>query len=173
MSSLRSRWKNAAGAVLAASLILATASVSEANDPPQFHHSGSMCFQYGSAGTSAIYNQGIIMNNSYSQTMSVYCPVVRENGASETGRMTVYLADRNHGKGIRCSWYDVCPDGQSWWWSNNKTSGGGGYNNFGNLGWNRETVHDRYAGYSHLRCTIPPRTSDGVSYISSYRTGGD
>ena len=128
-----------------------------------------MCRATG--GSAVMFNQGSIANGSYSQTMTLHCPVVRENDASEIGTMSVHLIDANHGAGIRCSWYDVEAYGRSWWWSGYKTSLGGGSSNIGTLSWNRSTVRDRYAGFSHMVCTVPPRTSDGYSHVASYRIG--
>lgn len=144
-----------------------------ADAQPQFHHSGSMCQQVGSDGQRGWWNQGVISNESWSETMRVHCPVVRENDASEIGTMSVYLVDRNSGEGVRCSWYDVQDYGWDgrWWWSGWKTSLGQGDSNYGNLTWERNTVYGRYSGYSHLICDIPPTDSFGRSYVSQYRIG--
>ncbi len=150
-------------------LLVGGPTASFASYHPQFHHSGSMCVSTG--GSRGYYNQGIISNLSYSSSMNLFCPMVRENDNTQVGTVSVHLRDANHGEGIQCSFYDVEAYGRSWAWSGWKTSLGGGASNIGTLSWDINSVRDQYAGYNHIRCTLPPRTSDGTSYIASYRAG--
>ncbi len=156
--------------IAAAGLVALAPSVSEAGYQPQLHHSGSMCQVH--SGTPGYYNVGTISNNSWSTDLVLMCPVVRENRESNIGRVSVHLRDASHSDGIRCRFYDSESYGRSVRWSSWKTTLGGGDGNIGTLSWNMGTALNRHSGYTHLRCTVPPRTSDGYSYIASYRAGG-
>ena len=81
----RIHFQLALGTLAAIAMLVGRTSSSSASDQPQFHHSGTMCRATG--GDAVLFNQGSIANGSYSETMTLHCPVVRENDASEIGTM--------------------------------------------------------------------------------------
>ena len=154
-------------------MLLSIGTASAVSYTPQFQHSGTMCRPHSSSGTPIYYNQGALSNGHWTQTLHVFCPVVRENDFDRLGKMIVHVVDRNQGKGVKCSWYDVEAYGRSgrWWWSGWKTSLGSGVNNVRTMSWSRNAVYDKFEGYSHMLCQIPPRHSIGRSLLGSYGVG--
>ena len=140
------------------------------------NHGGGTCTVVGGGGTAYRINQGILGNSSYSNWLNVYCPVARSTGKNTPGSPCVNVIDRNQGQGVTCSFYDVRAYGHTWDWGSWKESNGDGPSNYKSLVWGGEgNSEDKFEGFHHFYCKIPPRQSHndstGITYLSSYSTG--
>jgi hypothetical protein len=135
-------------------------------------HPGSDCIPFG-PGTIQYFNQGVISNESFSDWLVVLCPVTRRTGENTPGVPFVCGVDRNTGEGLTCSFYDVRSYGHTWDWGAWQETLGGAPDNFASLFWPGEgPSEDKFEGFHHFRCEIPPKqTRDGASWLSSYGSG--
>lgn len=159
-------------------LLLATAH-STLSAETKLTHGAQFCQQSGSGGELIRTFQGTLRNGSYTQTLHVLCPVVRVANNASTGKACVNTLDRNTGDGITCSFYDQRAYGHVWTWSGWKTTNGGSSTNYKTLTFGPYTSQDKFDGYHHFYCKIPPRVTapssdptQGYSWIGSYSTGG-
>ena len=139
-------------------------------------HGGGTCLVVGGGGTAYRINQGILGNSHYTKWLNVYCPVARSTGRNTPGSPCVNVIDRNQGQGVTCSFYDVRAYGHTWDWGSWKESSGNGPSNYKSLVWGGEgNSEDKFEGFHHFYCKIPPRqtsnSSNGITYLSSYSTG--
>jgi hypothetical protein len=139
-------------------------------------HGGGTCIVIGGGGSAIRVNQGVLGNGDFSNWLDVYCPVARSTGKNTPGTPAVHVLDRNQGQGVTCSFYDVEAYGDEWQWSGWKESLGDGPDNVKTMSWDDQgTSFDKFEGFHHFYCKIPPRQnqidSSGVSYVSSYSSG--
>lgn len=139
-------------------------------------HGGGTCIEWGGGGTEFRNNQGVLGNGHYSNWLDVFCPVARSTGKNTPGVPLVHVIDRNQGQGVTCSFYDVEAYGDEWQWGDWKESSGDGPDNYKTMSWPSEgNSWDKFEGFHHFYCKIPPRQnhidSSGVSYLSSYSSG--
>lgn len=135
--------------------------------------SGTSCFKWGNDGVLGVWNQGVIGNLDFTNTMLVFCPITRELGENTPGDPLVHTIDRNVGAGVECSFYDVRAYGQDWDWSGWVSTLGSGADNFRTISWGSQgTSEDKFAGFHHFLCHIPPRDPTyGSSVLASYSSG--
>lgn len=156
--------------MLTTTILLAFSSMAGAQT--QLNHGAGFCQKVGSGGTLARYYQGTVGNSSVTQDLRLLCPMVRVSGKSTTGVVNVHVTDRSRDKGIRCSFYDQRSYGHKWRWTGWTSTRGSGPTNFKTFVWPAATSQDRYDGFHHVHCVLPPKDSlYGDSILASYSSG--
>ena len=137
----------------------------------RLNHGGGHCVKIGSGGNLVRYWQGTVGNDHWSQELWLLCPAVRRAGENTTGGPIFCGIDRSSTAGIRCSFYDQRSYGHAWWWSGWKETSGASANNYASRSWSATNSQDKFDGFHHFFCKIPPRSSIGISVLSSYAAG--
>lgn len=127
---------------------------------------GSACVQVGTAGTYRITSDdGSVFNDAASggSTLTVECPVLANRLGATNGVADLWYLD-NSTSSISCTYRAEEKFGSA---ANQQSQSSSGDDN----GYRKMTftVSHFNDGYTHVRCTIPPRDSSGnASYIVGY-----
>jgi hypothetical protein len=153
---------------LLAAMVLAP----QASAETQLNHGAGFCVKSGSDGTLSRKWQGVIANASSTQDLRVLCPLVRVAGQNTTGKVNVHVIDRSQSAGVRCSFYDQRGYGHTWSWSNWSTSLGSGPNNYRTFSFGPYNSQDKWSGFHHVHCILPPKDPTyGETILASYSSG--
>lgn len=136
----------------------------------QLNHAAQFCNKSGSNGTLVRLFQGTIANDSYSKDLRVLCPMVRVANKDTTGKINVHVVDRNQGS-VRCSFYNQRAYGHTWQWSGWKNTVGSGPNNYRTFSFGPYDSQDKFDGFHHVHCILPPRDSSYRTELASYSSG--
>lgn len=131
---------------------------------------GASC-QRHSGSTNYNHSSGIFRNNSSTQTLTVVCPVIKDESTKSIQDGWIKVLDLNKDANFTCSAksrYRKNDGGWTNYWSGNKYSSGHGTHTqtlgFGGF--------SQVSGGSHyyIVCTIPKKDpANGASYLISYR----
>jgi hypothetical protein len=156
--------------LLLATLTGAAFAATPAHAGDRLNHSAHFCV--ATSGTPTIGWGGGISNASSTNEMRVFCPVVRDGGATSTGDAIVHTIDRKAGDGIDCSFYSARAYSQSWHWSGWIESVGSGEENYRTFSWDSVAHSDDWSGHHHFHCLVPTYDNTyGASVVVSYSTG--
>lgn len=152
-------------------VLLAFTSIASAET--QLNHGAGFCQKSGSSGTLTRYFQGTVGNSHSSQDLRLLCPMVRVAAQDTTGVAKVHVIDKNRDEGIKCSFYNQRSYGHTWSWSGWVTTKGSGPTNYRTFSWGPNSSQDKFEGFHHVHCILPPAdTVYGASILGSYSSGG-
>ncbi|HVJ61191.1 MAG TPA: hypothetical protein VM555_00570 [Tahibacter sp.] len=160
---------------LAALVLLAgLAPLGAAQADTQINHASGFCNAAGSSGTLVRQFQGTLSNSSTTEDLHVLCPLVRVSGQDFTGIVNVQVVDRSRTDGIQCSFYNQRAYGHAWVWSGwSSPTLGSGEDNRKTIVFGSSTSQDKWDGFHHIYCILPPSDSVyGDSVLASYSSGG-
>lgn len=141
-------------------LLLATSGTAFAQGNPKLYP-GASCVPVG--GRAATFSDGLIRNSSTS-TLTVNCPIVRDEAGSIEVR--VYLEDKHPSQNISCYTSSLNDLSYTGWWSASISSAG--TTSPAAPGWlDLPRTTGTGSTYAYVTCTLPPSYSGQNSGIRS------
>lgn len=138
----------------------------------QLNHAPGFCNAANSSGTLVRHYQGTISNAHSTEELWLLCPLVRVSGQNTTGVVNVHVTDRSRDSGISCSFYNQSAYGRRWEWTGWTKTLGSGFENNKTFSFGPYTSYDKWDGFHHIFCKLPPKDAVyGSSELGNYSSG--